>query len=643
MKQSISNQSPKVVFIGSGSVVFAQSLITDILTFPELQNVRFMLHDIDPERLDISARIARRIIDAAGCKAQLESTLDRAKAIEGADFVFVTILVDGWKGFKNEIEIPMKYGINQAVGDTTGPGGVFRALRTIPVMLDIAGDIRKYANKGAVMLNYTNPMHMISWAVQKETDINYVGLCHGVQGTARTLAGALELDPAGVDYLCAGINHLAWFLKFNYNGQDMLPQIRELCSDQSFFRGDPVRAEMCRQLGYYMTEGSAHDSEYVPWFRKKDSILVKYLPGGINNYAMTLKSYESAASSNWKKWDLDLAEGRTPIDITRSEEYGAGIIRAMVTGEPFVFNGNVRNTGLITNLPEDSCVEVPCTVDKGGIHPMYVGALPPHLAGICRQNIICHELAVMAAVQKDSELAFQAICYDPLSQAVCSLQELRNMCYEMFQAQKQYLSGYPVDKFKRLEEIKISEGDSLVAGEGRTKEQIFLETNVIDQWHIIGPFDNLDADKKSMGLSKVFPPEEAINLRAEYIGKGGTTIKWKLISSADMNDDGLVDFCEHYGKIVMAVAYAYTILESQAGDVVNLMLGSDDGIAVWLNGKEVLRKEATRGAERGQEEVTLRLKHGRNDLLLKIDQKLKTWGFYANFDKQYPGVSILSK
>ena len=641
MKSKPSTKSPKIALIGSGSVVFAQNLITDILTFPELQNARFALHDIHPNRLDVSAKVARRIIDAVGCDAGLEASLDRAKVLEGADFVITTILVDGWDGFKNEIEIPMKYGINQAVGDTTGPGGVFRALRTIPVMVDIARDMKKYGNRGAVLLNYTNPMSMIGWAVEKATDVPYVGLCHGVQGTARSLAEAMDIPTGEVNYLCAGINHLAWFLKFEHNGKDLLPAIRELCEDIRFFRGDPARAEMCRHFGYFMTESSAHDSEYVPWFRKKDSILVKYLPGGISNYGMILSRTNGSTDSS--QWDLDLAEGRTPIDITRSEEYGSRIIRAMVTGEPYVFNGNVRNTGLITNLPEGSNVEVPCTVDKAGIHPMYVGELPPHLAAICRQNIACHELAVLAALNKDPELAFQAICYDPLAQAVCSLQELRNMCYDLFQAQKSYLGAYPVDSFARLDEIKISSGTATTSNEGKTKEQVFFDNHIIDQWHIVGPFENLSSENKSLGLTKVFQPEEKIDLKAEYTGKGGVPIRWKYITAEEMSADGLVDFCDQYGKVVMAVAYAYTILESQAGDVVKLLLGSDDGIAAWLNGREVLRQECTRGAQPGQEEITLRLKHGRNHLLLKIDQKLMTWGFYAGFDQHYPGVSVLSK
>lgn len=631
----------KIAFIGAGSLGFTQNLITDILSFPALSDSHLALMDINAGRLKYGLKVAERIILDGKYPATVEASQDRKRTLKDADYVFITILAHGFEGFVKELEIPMKYGVNQAVGDTTGPGGVFRALRTIPIMLEIVRDVEQYSSERSLILNYTNPMHMLSWAIFDGSPVQYVGLCHGVQGTTELLARVLDVPLEEISYWVAGINHLAWVLRFEHNGKSLLDKIREACNKQNFYREEPVRCEICRHFGYFCTESSCHDSEYIPWVRKNKETLAKFLPGGFNNYGMLLQEYKSR--EQWEVWMKDLASGKIPVNLLRSHEYGARILNAIETNEIYRFNGNLKNTGLITNLQEGSCVEVPCHVDRNGIKPVFVGDLPPHLAAICRQNIAVHEMAVLAAKHKDPELAFQAISYDPLTASVCSLQQIRNMVWELFQAQKEYLPGYPVDKFRKIKEMKAFSGDKLVDVHSKDKKTLFRELNVIEQFYVLGPFDNLDENKNSLGLSAVLAPEKEIVLDKTYTGKDGKKIKWKLVRVEDMDNNGYVNLCLHCAKVDMAVAYAYTILEATAGTLVKLQLGSDDGIAVWLNKREIYRKEAERCAGRGQEEVTLQLKHGKNELLLKIDQKHGGWGFYANFSRNAPGVSVRLK
>lgn len=633
------NKRRKIVFIGAGSLGFTKKIIIDILSCPALADSRLALVDIDKDRLKYSFQVAQRIIEQGKYGATVEAFASRKDALKDADYVIVTILAHGYEGFRREIEIPRKYGVNQAVGDTTGPGGVMRAQRTIPIMLDIARDMERYSSPGALMLNYTNPMHMLSWAIYENSSINYVGLCHSVQGTAEMLARLLELPYAEVRYLTAGINHQAWVLKFEHQGRDFLPQIRKKAEELDFYQEEPVRCEICRQLGYFVTESSPHNSEYLPWFRKKPEILARYVPGGQDDYGMILAEYRKKAD-DWKDWLKDLASGKVPIDLTRSHEYGANIINAVETDEPFRFNGNIRNITLIPNLPEGSCVETPCIADGLGIRGIPVSPLPPQLAAVNRMNISVHELAVRAAIAKDPEMIFQAIALDPLTAAVLSLQEIRDMTKEMLLAQEKYLPGYKVRKFASRGAVKGFGKEHLVQILGRKKAELFQELNIIDRFYVLGPFENADSSGRSLGLAKNNGPEEAIDLKAGYKGKTGRKISWKKIGPADIDDNGFVNLLILCGNMDMAVGYAYTVLEAIMDCKVELEFGSDDGIAIWLNGKEIIRKEGARSAIRSQNRVALYLKHGKNDLLLKVDQIQGDWGFYANFARRYTNVSV---
>jgi alpha-galactosidase len=434
----------KIAFIGAGSLEFTRKLARDIFTFPLLRDATLALMDIDAERLEFAQRSVQRIVDLGHYPARVEATMDRAEALEGADVVLCTILVGGTEVWRHDIEIPKKYGVDINIGDTRGPSGIFRALRTIPVMLDIVRDMERYC-PDATLLNYTNPMAMLCRAMQRESSIQLTGLCHSVQGTAMMLARWIGAPTDEITYTCAGINHQAWYLKYEWNGQDAYPLIREAIKRPEIYNEEIVRNEMFLHLDYYPTESSGHNSEYNWWFRKRPDLIEKYCTHGTGwnpgEYAYILKEYQSREHT-WKdearKW---FAED-TPVSLERGHEYAAYIINALQGGEIFQFNGNVPNIGLITNLPEGACVEVPVFVDKAGLHPVHVGPLPPQCVALTHLNVMVEEMAVEAALTGDPRLVFQAIAYDPLTAAVLSLAEAKDMVNELFEQHRDHLPQF---------------------------------------------------------------------------------------------------------------------------------------------------------------------------------------------------------
>ena len=434
----------KIAFIGAGSFGFTRGLVKDILTFPALADATITLMDVDPERLEAIEKAVKKIVQAGNYPAKVETTLDRQKALEGADGVVITILQGGVQVWRGDIEIPKKYGVDINVGDTRGPAGIFRALRTLPVMLDIAADIERICPK-AVVLNYTNPMAMLCRAMQGETKINVTGLCHSVQGTAKMLAGWIGAPMEEVTYLCGGINHQAWYLKYEWNGEDAYPLIRKAIAKQEIYDEEQVRNEMFLHLDYYVTESSGHNSEYNPWFRKRPDLIERYCTHGTGwnpgVYAYIRDEYlkrEDSWRDSIKEWLED-----DNINLERGHEYAASIFNATFGDyEMFEFNGNVRNTGLIPNLPEGCCVEVPVVASQAGLRPVHVGALPDHLAIINNVSAGCEELTVEGSRTGDARKIFHAVCLDPLTSAVCSLEETKNMVDEMFAYNREWLPQF---------------------------------------------------------------------------------------------------------------------------------------------------------------------------------------------------------
>jgi alpha-galactosidase len=435
----------KITFIGAGSTVFAKNLLADILSFPELADSTISLMDIDPQRLQTSEIVAHKVAEFFGAKPNIEATLDRRQALDGADYAISMFQVGGYKpSTVIDFEIPKKYGIHQTIADTLGIGGIMRGLRTIPVFLDICKDMEELC-PDVMFLQYVNPMAMNTWAINRASKIKTVGLCHSVQGTAESLAGDIGVPYDEINYICAGINHMAFYLRFERNGEDLYPQIRKVMETKSYGRryrelGDHVRYEVLRRTGYFVTESSEHFSEYVPWFIKRDRSDL------IEQYEIPIDEYIRRCEDQIAEWESERAAlERGELDevrYERSQEYGSLIIHSMETGEPRVVYGNVANHGLIDNLPPGCCVEVPCLVDKNGLQPTKIGALPPHLAALMQTNINVQSLIVEAALTGNREHIYHAAMLDPHTAAELSLDQIWSLVDELIEAHGNMLPEY---------------------------------------------------------------------------------------------------------------------------------------------------------------------------------------------------------
>lgn len=429
----------RIAFIGAGSMVFAKKLIGDILSFDELSDSEIALMDIDEHRLTQTRRVAEAMIENEGLDATVHATLDRREALEDADYVINMINVGGTEPFENEIRIPEKYGVKQAIGDTTGPGGIFRGLRTIPTMLELASDMEELC-PDALLLNYTNPMAILCKAVFDATDIEVVGLCHSVPHTAEAIAEYVDVPQSELEYWVAGINHMAWFLSCEHEGESVYPALHDAYDDEATYRKDTVRFEMMKHFGAFPTESSHHMSEYIPYVRTDDDRIQAMCGTNFAERMPTATYLEGwkarSADRDSPELDVDLSE----ISIERSEEYASRLIHSLETGTQRRFNLNVSNeTNAIENLPTDTCVEVPVFVDGSGLHPASVGELPTQLAALDRQHSAVYELAVEGALEGSREKIHQAVKLDPLSSAACSLEELHRMTEELIEANKAYL------------------------------------------------------------------------------------------------------------------------------------------------------------------------------------------------------------
>jgi alpha-galactosidase len=440
----------KITFIGAGSVVFTRNLCSDILLTPALQDCTISLMDIDAVRLERSRKLVQALIDKRGLKACVEATLDRREAVRDARFVITTFQQGGLDAYALDINIPRKYGVEQCVGDTLGPGGVFRGLRTLPVLLDLCDDMDDLA-PDALLLNYVNPMAVNCWAVADGTGRPHVGLCHSVQGTSEMLARWIDVPYEEVSFLCAGINHQAFFLDFRRGMEDIYPLIWEAIEREEVVDEEPVRTDLMKYFGYFVTESSGHASEYVPYFRKTPSMVTDELSPRFKNKHDYW--FDFARTGGYLRHCLDrvslaekdfqqLIEGIKDLPTQRTHEYSSYILEAVETNNPARINGNVPNRGLITNLPEGCCVEVPCLVDANGVQGVFVGNVPTQLAALNRTNINVQELTVEASLTGDRDAVHHAVMMDPLTAAVCTLPQIHAMVDEMLEAQAQWLPQF---------------------------------------------------------------------------------------------------------------------------------------------------------------------------------------------------------
>ncbi len=434
----------KIVIIGAGSLTFSRRLTADILSFERLQDAHIALVDIDEKRLEYAGAIAERIQrDGNYSNATFSTHTDRREALADADAVIISVLVGGFEAIESEMDIPKQYGIDQCIGDTLTPGGIMRCLRTLPLLVEMGQDIMELC-PNAWVLNYTNPMAMLCWGMFKAVPgIKLVGLCHSVQGTAGEWAKRLDIPLEDIHYQCAGINHQAWFTRFQHNGTDLLPRMRELCTRQDIWNGDTVRMEYVKHFGYAVTESSGHCSEYSAWWRKRPELIERYCNttgndwNGGSSFIKTI--YERP---DWEENMKKIASGEEEFDLTCSNEYGSRIINALAGGESILIHGNVINHGLIDNVADGALVETACFVDNNGVQPVRHGTLPTHLAAINRTQLNVQELAMEAALTSDPEKVFQAMCLDPLTASACSLDEIRNMTRELMQAHAQWIPAF---------------------------------------------------------------------------------------------------------------------------------------------------------------------------------------------------------
>jgi alpha-galactosidase len=446
--------SRKIAMIGAGSVVFCKTLMSDILATPALADSEFALMSPTESKLRRMEAFANRMIADNNLPAKAWATTSREDAIRDADFVVVMIQVGGFHAYGVDYEIPLKYGVDQCIGDTLGPGGVFRGQRHIPVLVDIAKDMERLAKPGAVMLQYANPMAANCLALGRVSNVPFVGLCHGVQTTLDLVAGYCNVPKAEIDFTCGGINHMDWFLTLSHKGRDLYPELRDMFERPEYYKNEKVRGEVFRQFGYFMTESTGHLSEYVPWFRHRKDALALYCDepafGG-----------ESGAYYKWGKAMAEKYEKVDPLQYEttaidgRSVEYCSYILEGIVTGNPFKFMGNVRNDGYISNLPQGCCVEVPTIADANGLHPQAIGNLPPQCAALCRTNINVQSLCADAALSGDPEHLVHALALDPLTATVCTLREIREMTQEMLTELRPYLPQFEGKSLKQTPTISI--------------------------------------------------------------------------------------------------------------------------------------------------------------------------------------------
>jgi alpha-galactosidase len=432
----MNSRSRKITFIGAGSTVFAKNLLGDILSFPELADSKICLYDIDENRLKTSEIVARRIAHTLGASAPIEVTTDRSRALDGCSYAINMIQVGGYRPCTvTDFEIPKRYGLRQTIADTVGIGGIMRGVRTIPVLTAMCQDMERLC-PDVVHFNYVNPMAINCWALNRATKVQTIGLCHSVPHTAGELADDLGIPVEEINYVVAGINHVAFFLRFERNGNDLYPEIQRVIAEGRVPDWNRVRYDIFKRLGYFVTESSEHFAEYTPWYIKRGREDL------IRRFNIPLDEYPRRCERQMQDWEnlrKELESSDTPLEIRRSVEYGSLIIHSLETGTPRVVYGNVANDNLIDNLPFDCCVEVPCVVDRNGIQPVRIGRIPPQLAGLMRTNINVQELTVEALLQGNPSFLHQAAMLDPHTAAELDLDQISALVNDLLAAHGEWI------------------------------------------------------------------------------------------------------------------------------------------------------------------------------------------------------------
>ncbi len=611
----------KVAMIGAGSVVFSKNLTGDILGYPEFADATFSYMDIDADRLQVGADLCRKVGKALNVNPTINATQDRREALRDADFVINMVQIGGFDSTLVDFEIPRKYGLNFTIADTTGPGGLFRALRTYPMLKGLVEDMMEVCPK-ATLLNYSNPMSMNMQTITRNSNIHAVGLCHSVQGTFNGIMRDIGEKPEDITFICAGINHMAFYTKIEKNGVDLYPRLFAIADENVAKKHNAVRYELMNRLGYFVTESSEHNAEYNSFFMTHGADLINRFDVPIDEYLRRCDGIvdEFERMKTFSKSD-------EPMVVRKSHEYGSIIIHSMVTGTPSVVYGNMPNKGAISNLPYDAIAEVPTLVDRAGLQFTNVGALPPQLVGYMNPHITQHELFIRAAMEGRRDHIYQACMFDPLTAATLTLDQIVEMCDELIVGHADYLP--PLDAKKTLvptsgktfapptpQELRASWDAAQKAGH---------EDDILD-WKILGPFKN-GADKISLSFAPTLEAELVSETGPDFDAtypSGDKTVVWKSYTAGKK---GYVNLDKIVGRTDFAIAYAYTELNSVHARETLLRCGSDDGIKVWVNNKPVHENDATRAYAAGEDEAAIFLSEGTNRILVKITNQVGGWGF----------------
>lgn len=586
---------PKITLLGAGSG-FTQPLFTDILNVPGLDAGVIGLVDTDAGRLEIGVQLIRRILELLGKRHwTVQASTDRRKVLRGTDYLISTIEVAGVQCVRHDNDIPLKYGIDQCIGDTIGPGGVMKTLRTLPTFLEILEDARRLC-PAALIMNYTNPMSMISLGAVRTTDQPYVGLCHSVQANSRQIAEILGVPYEELEWQCAGINHLAWFTTLRWRGCDMHARLRAAARRPEIIETFPIRTDLITNLGYYSTESCGHFSEYVPYYRKRQDLLKKHcrsgMLGGTSFYADHWPGWRKATD----RIRREMAAGKRPISLNRGHEYASDIIEAHLFDRKKVIYASVKNTGLIANLPPTGVVEVATLVDRRGFLPTYFGELPEQCAALCRSNMAVFELAVQGVLNHDREAVIHAMMLDPLSAAVCSLGEIRSMAEELFAASKDYIPAWCA----KPKAVAVTGGYPPVTDFVRTPR-----------------------------ISGILPHQPIAQV------KYPANLKALGLKPHTFSDN----FCQRRAELEKAgAALVYYAAKFRCGTAMplNVLLGYDGPVKMWIDGKEVYTDpQGTSPAEADKGEVSITAAKGWHEVLVALDSNGgSAGGIHLRFERR---------
>ena len=619
----------KVAMIGAGSVVFSKNLTGDILGYPEFRDATFSYMDIDPDRLQVGANLCRKVAKTLGASPTIEATLDRREALAGADFVINMVQIGGFDSTLVDFEIPRKYGLNFTIADTTGPGGLFRALRTYPMIKGMCEDMMEVC-PNATLLNYSNPMSMNMQTISRTSNIRAVGLCHSVQGTFNQLMGYIGENPDDIAFICAGINHMAFYLSIKKNGKDLYPRLFEAMNNPKVYGTNKVRFELMKRLGHFVTESSEHNAEYSPYFIPRGQDVIAKYDVPIDEY---LRRCDGIVDEFERMKEFSVSDA--PMDVHRSHEYGSTIIHSIVTGTPSVVYGNMPNYGAISNLPDTAIVEVPTLVDRSGLQLTRVGEIPVQLAAYMQPHVAQHELFIQAAMNGKREAVYQAAMFDPLTAATLTLDQITEMCDELIAAHGDLLPPLNAPTLVPTSGKTFGAVDPRDLRASWDAAQAKKADDAILDWHIAGPFPS--AEEGVISLDMPTPLEDAfiaadfaVDLSAEF-AVGSETVTWRSVKASTKS--GVVDLTGEYGQVEYAIAYGYTEIESVHARETVLSCRSDDGIRIWLNGKIIHSHEVVRGVGGEADQAPIRLEAGINKLLVKIDNYTHGWGFQVSVPK----------